>query len=87
MIIKYHKNFKKQFNKLIEKDRARVISAIEIFIENPNSASLHNHGLVGNLIGKRAISASTDLRIIFEEFDSYTLVILLDLGKHNQVYR
>jgi mRNA-degrading endonuclease YafQ of YafQ-DinJ toxin-antitoxin module len=38
------------------------------------------------LLGKKAISINSDLRIIFEEFDDYTLVVFLDLGTHNRVY-
>jgi mRNA-degrading endonuclease YafQ of YafQ-DinJ toxin-antitoxin module len=48
---------------------------------------LKNHSLNGHLLGKRAVSAGSDLRIIFEEFNGYTLVIFLDLGKHNRVYK
>jgi len=86
MIIKYHKKFNKRFDKLLMKDKKKVITVIEVFMKNPNSKELRNHGLKGNLLGKRAIYAGPDLRIIFEECNGYTLVILLDLGGHNQVY-
>lgn len=36
--------------------------------------------------GKRAFSVTGDMRIIFEEFDDYVLVIMLDIGTHAQVY-
>ncbi len=87
MNIKYHKRFEKQFKKLLEKDKKKVLGAIENFIDNPRNVSLKNHSLKGMLMGKRAISVSSDMRIVFEEFDSYRLVIFLDLGKHNRVYR
>lgn len=38
------------------------------------------------MLGKRAISVMGDMRIIFEEFNDYTLVLMLDVGTHNQVY-
>ena len=87
MKIKYHKRFEKQFKKLLSRDKKKVINVIEIFVENVEHLSLHKHKLKGSLAGKRAISAGSDLRIIFEEFDGYTLVIFLDLGKHNRVYK
>lgn len=87
MKIKYHKRFEKQFKKLLPQDKKKVINIVEIFIYDVNHTSLRNHKLKGALAGKRAISVKSDLRIIFEEFDNYTLVIFLDLGKHNRVYK
>jgi len=87
MNIKYHKRFEKQFKKLLDRDKKKIIIAIEIFIDNVNHPSIRNHSLKGVLMGKRAISAGSDLRIIFEEFENYALVIFLDLGKHNRVYK
>lgn len=87
MNIKYHKRFEKQFKKLLKKDKERVLGVIERFINNPRSKELNNHGLKGVLFGKRAISVGPDLRIIFEELDNYALIIFLDLGKHNRVYK
>jgi addiction module RelE/StbE family toxin len=87
MKIKYHKRFEKQFKKLLIKDRQRVIETIDIFFNDPCDRCLQNHALKGSLSGKRSMSAGPDLRIIFEEIDDYTLVIFLDLGKHNRVYK
>ena len=87
MNIRYHKRFEKQFKKLLEKDKKKVLSVIKNFTDNPKELKLKNHSLKGLLLGKRAISAGSDRRIIFEEFDNYTLVIFLDLGKHNRVYK
>jgi len=86
MKIKYHKRFEKQFKKLPEKIKNKVLEVIEIFVNDPHDKKLLNHNLKGNLLGKKAISVNSDLRIIFEEFDSYTLVIFLDLGTHNRIY-
>ena len=87
MKIKYHKRFEKQFKKLLEKDKQKVIKAINKFIINYQDRSFQNHSLKGALLGKRAISAGPNLRIIFEEFNNYTLVVFFDLGKHNRVYK
>lgn len=36
--------------------------------------------------GKRSFSVTGDMRIIFEEHENYTMVLMLDVGTHNQVY-
>ena len=87
MKIKYHKRFEKQFKKLLKKDKQKVIRIIEEFVADSQRKSLHSHALKGILLGKRSISAGSDLRIIFEEFNDYTIVVFLDLGKHNRVYK
>lgn len=63
-----------------------VDKAILIFRKNPFDPRLSNHGLKGVMHGKRSIAATDDLRIIFEEFDGYTVVILLKVGGHGKVY-
>jgi len=34
----------------------------------------------------RSIDASPDLRILFTETDKYTLVIMVEVGSHSQLY-
>lgn len=86
MKIKFHKKFDKQYKKLNSKDKIKIHDLLNIFMINPKDKRLKNHSLKGSLIGKRAVSVDYDLRIIFEEFENYTLVIFLDLGTHNRVY-
>ncbi|MCX6733298.1 MAG: type II toxin-antitoxin system mRNA interferase toxin, RelE/StbE family [Candidatus Peregrinibacteria bacterium] len=86
MKIRFHKNFEKHYKKLQKEDKAKVLAAISKFSENPLDPTLKNHPLHGSIKGKRSFSAANDLRIIFEEFDDYVLVIMLDVGSHNQIY-
>jgi len=86
MQIKYHKNFEKSFKKLTPKLKQKTISAIEQFAKDPHNPLLRNHALKGGLRGLRAFSVGGDLRIIFHEKDNYVLVIMLNVGIHNQVY-
>lgn len=86
MEIRYHKNFLKRFKKLSPNLKDKTISAIGKFTKNPRNPSLRNHALKGRLFGKRAFCVTGDIRVIFEEFDDYVLVIMLDVGTHNQVY-
>lgn len=87
MRIKYHKNFEKRFKKLPQKLKEKIIQSIKNFAKNPFYKGLKNHPLSGNLIGKRAFSVTGDVRIIFEEYENYVLVIMLDIGTHSQVYK
>ena len=86
MRVLYHKKFDKHFEKLSFKLQDKVIGIIELFRKNPINPILKNHALKGEMNGRRAISVTGDMRIIFEEHDNYVLVIMLDVGTHNQVY-
>lgn len=86
MEIRYHKKFEKSFKQLPLGLKEKTIEAIKKFTENPQDKILKNHPLKGNLKGKRAFSVTGNCRVIFEEYDNYVLVIMLDVGSHNQVY-
>lgn len=86
MKIVRHKNFKKHYKKLPQSLKDKVNLAMERFSQNPFDLSLRNHALKGEMQSKRALSVTGDVRVIFEEFDDYLLVIMLDVGTHNQVY-
>lgn len=86
MIVDFHKNYDKQFERLSEKIQGKVEEAIERFMKNPHDPALKNHALKGAMKDKRAISVTGNVRIIFREFDSYTLVLMLDVGSHPHVY-
>lgn len=64
----------------------KVLDALTVFQDNPFDPHLKNHPLVGKLAGQRAFSVTGDLRVLFEEYDTYVLVLLLDVGTHSQVY-
>ena len=82
MKIDFGKRFIKQYAKLSEKKKDRVDETILLFELNTTHPKLKNHALKG----KRAISAGGDMRLIFQEYEGYTLVLFLEVGSHNQVY-
>lgn len=86
MKIRYHKSFEKSFKKLPKGLKAKTKEAIATFVKDPFAKKLRNHALKGNMKGRRAFSVTGDVRIIFEEYDGYTLVLMLDVGTHNQIY-
>lgn len=78
--------FDKKYKKLSDNLKSNIDVALEKFIHNPFDPSLLNHNLQGRLKGLKSIRAGFDLRIIFKEERGYIVVILLDVGKHDQVY-
>lgn len=81
-----HKNFTKSLARLSPKMRDKVQLAIHKFKDNPHDLLLRNHPLKGSMQGTRAFSVTGNLRVIFKEYEHYTLVLLVDVGTHNQVY-
>lgn len=83
----FHKNFDKAYQKISAKIQLKVDETIEVFCGDPFEKSLRNHPLQDDLKGKRAISVTGDIRIIFEEYDGYMIVEMLNVGKHTKVYK
>ena len=86
MKIKYHKKFEKRFKKLSPSLKNKTVLAVEKFTKNPFDKTLGNHPLAGKLQGKRAFSVTGIIRVVFEEYDDYVLVVMLDIGNHSRVY-
>lgn len=87
MIILYHKKFLKSYKRLPVNLKKKIDSKLQIFAVDPFSRELKNHKLKGSMQMERSISVTRDIRIIFEEYDKYTLVLMLDVGTHNKVYK
>lgn len=86
MDIVFHKKFVKSFEKLSLKQQQKIDETITIFRLNPQDEQLNNHALHGQEKGKRSISAGGDLRLIFEEENSYGKVVFYRVGSHSQLY-
>lgn len=81
----YHKDFKKDFNKLSKNMKTRFAERFLIFLKNPTDPILRDHSLVGDLRGKRAFSVAGNVRVVYRVLNQGT-VFLLRIGTHNQVY-
>lgn len=57
---------------------------LKTLAEDPFAPSLHTHPLTGKLKGKYGCSLTYSLRIVFTLTD--TVVRLLDIGTHDEVY-
>ena len=86
MTIHSTKRFDKAFAQLADRDQRRVESALKQFMDQPFHPALDNHALKGKLRGLRAISAGYDLRIVYKEENGHVIVMLLNVGTHDDVY-
>ncbi len=87
MRIIFNTTFEKQYRKLNSILQRKVNIAIEKFEVNPFDISLMNHNLTGKLVGYKSIRVNYNIRIIFREEDGYTLVEMIQIGTHDEVYR
>jgi len=63
----------------------RLAEKLNIFKFDPFSPQLKTHKLTGVLAGMYSFSLEYDIRVIFT-FYSKSKIILLDIGKHDEVY-
>ena len=81
------RKFDKAYARLTEENKNRVDDALRLFEKNPFDPSLGNHTLKGKLKRFRAISAGYDLRLVFQEHGGHVVVLMLNVGTHDQAYR
>lgn len=87
MIIRFAKSFERQFKKLSMEHQKRADEALAVFEKDPFLPSLRNHPLKGIQEGMRSISAGHDLRLLYTEEEGHVIVLFVDVGSHNDVYR
>lgn len=86
--IKRDKTFEKHFRQRIsshEKLREQFKERLALFMTGELGYPLHDHALIGKLVGKRAFSVTGDIRVVYVELED--AIVFLDIGSHNQVYR
>ncbi len=90
----WSKGFKRSFKKLIKKKpqlKNRIFDVLRLLAKDPFTPSLKSHKLSGKLEGLWSCSVAYDCRIIFsfsEEGEFLEIIILLiDIGSHDQVYK
>lgn len=86
MDVRYSKRFQKQFKKLPHPIQIKADKTIKTFSRKPFTITLKNHALRGEFKGERAISVTSNVRIVFEEENNYKKVTFIRVGTHNQVY-
>lgn len=86
MRVSFHRDFRKDLDRLTPHQKRRVDQALELFENHPFDPQLKNHPLHGDLKGRRAIVAGDDLHLVFRQENNYDEVVFLSVGTHNQVY-
>jgi addiction module RelE/StbE family toxin len=86
MEVDYSPQYKKAYKKLRGKNKEFADKAMAAFLKNPFDPKLKNHALKGSLSGIRSISAAYDLRILYQERGRHAFVLMLKIGKHDEVY-
>ncbi|MFA5954488.1 MAG: type II toxin-antitoxin system mRNA interferase toxin, RelE/StbE family [Patescibacteria group bacterium] len=85
MLVRYHRDFKKQFQKLTLKQQSQFDERLAIFSNDPFASQLNNHSLRGVYQGCRSINISGDLRVIYVA-DNEGVALLIAIGTHSQLY-
>jgi len=86
--IAFSSSFKKSFSKRIKGNKRieeKFWDSIKLFMKEPFHEKLKTHKLSGKLQGLWSFSVEWDIRIIFY-FADKNKVILIDIGKHEEVY-
>ena len=87
MSIRFAKTFHKGMRMLSEKNQIRVLATLRVFEKDPFTPSLRNHKLQGVKKNLHSITAGYDLRLVYSEKDGHALVLFIDVGSHEEVYR
>jgi mRNA-degrading endonuclease YafQ of YafQ-DinJ toxin-antitoxin module len=80
--------YKRAYKKLILGNaqlREKYLQKLLTFVKNPHDQSLHTHKLNGRLKLSWSFSITHEIRIVFR-FVSEELVLLEDIGTHDEVY-
>ena len=82
--------FDKKFNKLVKNNpilKKRIFKAIDFLSENPKHPGLRTHQINDPDYGKIWSSwAHEDLRIFWKYEGEVIVILLLDIGSHDEVY-
>lgn len=85
MIVRTHRSFDKAFARLPNDLQRKTLALLDKFIKNPHDPSLGTHKLHGKLEGKSSFSITNSIRVIYKRIGK-EIVLLLDIGYHDQVY-
>ncbi len=84
--------FKRAFRKFVKRNsqlEPKLVQILQLMKEDVFATQLSTHSLQGKLAGLKACSCGYDCRILFtiEISEAQTeVIVLLDIGTHNEVY-
>ena len=83
--ILFSKKFNKQYKKLPPAIQSRFTAQLVLWSREPMNPSLSHHVLVGELAGFHSINVGGDIRALYREYGSDTIVFER-IGSHSQLY-
>ena len=81
----YHKNFRKQFDKLSIKIQDKFEEKLDLFLQNMFHPLLNNHSLNGEYEGCRSINITGNIRAIFY-VKTESGIVFINIGSHPELY-
>ena len=85
MRVDYHKNFRKQFDKLPVKIRDKFGERLALFLQNKFNPIFNNHSVEPTYPNWRSINITGDYRALFEVKDK-DVVVFMKIGTHSELY-
>ena len=82
----YHKNFRKQFDKLSIKIQDKFEEKLDLFLQNMFHPLLNNHSLTGEYEGCRSINITGNIRAIFY-LKTESDIVFINIGSHPELYK
>ena len=83
--------FERAYRKFVKRDKSlqgKIDTALDLIKRDAFTPSLRTHKLSGELLGLFACSCGYDCRIVFflDKAEDRELVVLVDIGTHEEVY-
>jgi len=85
MIIKYEKQFKRQYKKLPRDYQLQFAEKLELFLIDPTLPQLRVHPLKGAFAGYWSMNVNGDIRALYT-IRGDELIIFALIGSHSQLY-
>jgi addiction module RelE/StbE family toxin len=85
MIVHFHKNFEKSYQKLGKEEKEKAKNRLKIFMDDPFCRQLNNHPLKGKYEDYRSINISGDLRAVYK-YISDNECVFVEIGTHSELY-
>lgn len=84
MIIRYHRLFEKDFDKLPRNVQLKFYERLDLFVGNKFHPLLNNHSVDRSYPGCRSINITGDYRAIFKELGD--TIFFMRIGTHSELY-
>jgi mRNA-degrading endonuclease YafQ of YafQ-DinJ toxin-antitoxin module len=86
MIVRFHKSFRKVFQKLPVKIQDRFSDRLTLFAQNPFHPALCNHSVDAAYPQWRSINVTGDYRALYDACED-GVAIFMKIGTHAELYR